>query len=237
MTLRSTVALALILAAANVAQAAMIAIPDTNVLTDGTMEYLTLAEVGAIKLTPLEDKLAAGVNGHNDWRLGTRAEFYAMVRRHLGKPIHEYAWNDCAFSNGSWLGANDIIQDTFESPALTLARSGDPDLARELRDLILMFGGINADPAFVLGGMGTADHNANGYRYVAGSQAYYISTNHSSISRNNLVQGPASADMRDMTYEDTFNQKWFVVRSIPEPTTLALLGMGALALLRRPRRP
>lgn len=228
-----SVGFALMLLAANVSNAALV-VSGNNVLSDGVMEYLTMDEVGNIKRTPLEDKLALGISGRNDWRLGTRAEFHAMTKRGLSKSIPSYGWNDLFLSDGTVVFVHDEVYANLGNPELALARSGDAELALELKNIILLFDGYDADPAFSLSRLGTADLDGQGNRYMSGLGAYYKSSTASSIARNNVIAGPKSQSIRDLSNEDLLSSTdWFVVRTIPEPASLSLLLLGGLALLRR----
>ena len=229
------VGFALVLLSANVSNATLV-VSGENALSDGVMEYLTMDEVGNITRTLLESKLALGVNGHNDWRLGTRAEFHAMVKRNLSQSFSNYGWGDLFLSNGDVLFMHDDVYANLENPELSLMRSGDAELALELKNMILLFDGYNADPAFVLYGLGTADLADQDNRYMSGLQAYYVSSTGTSISRNNTIAGPDSQSTRSLANEYILTSTdWFVVRTIPEPATLSLLLMGGLALLRDKR--
>ena len=227
------VGFALVLLSANVSNATLV-VSGENALSDGVMEYLTMDEVGNITRTLLESKLALGVNGHNDWRLGTRAEFHAMVKQNLSKSFANYGWNDLFLSNGDILFAQDDVYANLDNPELSLMRSGDAELALELKNIILLFDGFDADPAFTLSQLGTADLDGQGNRYMSGMQAYYVSSTGTSISRNNTIAGPKSQSIRTLNNEDLLTSTdWFVVRTIPEPATLFLLLLGGLTLLRR----
>ena len=227
------VGFALVVLAANVSNATLVVSGD-NVLSDGVMEYLTMDEVGSITRTPLENKLALGVSGRNDWRLGTRAEFHAMVKRNLSQSFSNYGWGDLFLSNGDVLFMHDDVYANLENPELSLMRSGDAELALELKNIILLFDGHDADPAFTLSQLGTAELDGLGNRYMSGLQAYYISSSASSISSNNTIAGPDSQSKRNLTNEYILTSTdWFVVRTIPEPVTLTLLAIGAVAASRR----
>jgi hypothetical protein len=207
-----------------------------NVLSDGVLEYLTMEEVGELNLVALELKLAGPIAGREGWRLGTRQEFYNMVRRGLTRPLADYVFNDAFFSDGTIRFGDPDVDASLNDPTLDQVRSGDPSLAIELRDIILLFEEPGTDPAYLLFGLGTSDTDGAGRRYTTGIGAYYNSSDGTSIARNNTIRGPASSLDRSFA-ADAINQRWFVVRAVPEPTSVILMLLGGLFLVntRRPR--
>ena len=170
--------------------AALVSVGD-NVLSDGVLEYLTMEEVGELNLVALQLKLAGPIAGRDGWRLGTRQEFYDMVRRGLTRPLADYEFND-AFVGGTIRFGDAAVDASLDDPTLDQVRSGDPSLAIELRDIILLFEEPGADPAFLLFGLGTSDTDGAGRRYTTGIGAYYNSSDGTSIARNNTIRGPGS---------------------------------------------
>lgn len=211
------------------------------VLTDGSFEYLSWggAKVDSAGLATL---LGEG------WSLGGRADFAAMVARNA--PLATSTWNDAFFPDGPDVdGLDDIVFGTDAVLAafagdfaqLKLARSGDAGLAAGFRELVLKFGGTNANPAYTMT-FGTADLSDASTRYTASLSAYFTDAG-GTISRNNTFSGPLGDGTRALALEAISAQAYFLLRPVsvvPEPGAYALMltGLGMVAgMAVRARRP
>lgn len=204
------------------------------VITDGSFAYLS---IGGAKVTSsgLSSLLSSG------WTLGSRADFAGMVARNA--PLSTTEWNDAFLPDGPDADTSpDIVFgtaaviDTFQNKynSLILARGGDPVLAAAFKDIILKFGGFNANPAYQLGGLGTSDFLDATHRHTAGMQAYLTDAG-VSISRNNTFSGALSDGTRGTAIESSA-QAYFLLRDaasvavVPEPESYAMM-LAGLALI------
>lgn len=214
--------------------------PATNacVITDGSFEYLSVG--GArVKSDGLASLLGAG------WTLGTRADFASMVARNA--PLMSSSWNDAFLPDGGdpdtlediVFGTSDVLSVfASQSASLIRARSGDPVLAAAFKDIVLKFGGQNANPAFVLHALGTAEF-AGANRYTVALQAY-LNDQGESLSRNNVFSGAASTNVSNTSLEAIVAHDYFLLRAavapVPEPGTHAMLLAGLAVLVANARR-